>query len=149
MSSLGLQEAKQDQSLDVYKCEEIMQKDDSYWLKVVYVTFTALVFYVATKAVTTIGIQTGWIDRYDSAFKFGTPLFSIVVALASVFFLAKDKKRHEYFLASIGELRKVSWPSFVDTRKMTLIVCVVVGIFAVILAIFDLIWAKALSLLIS
>ncbi len=126
-----------------------MQKDDSYWLKVVYVVFTALVFYVTTQAINTIGIRTGWIDRYDYVFKFATPVGSIVVALAAVFFLAADKKRNEYFLASIGELRKVSWPSLTDTRRMTLIVCVVVGVFSAILAVFDLVWAKALSLLIS
>lgn len=126
-----------------------MQKDDSYWLKVAYVAFTALVFYVSTKAITTLGIQTGWIDRYDSIFKFLTTGGSVVIAMLSIFLLARDKKRHEYFLASIGELRKVSWPSINDTRKMTLIVCVVVGVFAVILAVFDLIWAKALGILIS
>ena len=126
-----------------------MQKDDSYWLKVVYVAFTALVFYVSTKAINTIGIQTGWVDRYDDIFKVATPLGSVLIALGAIFFLAKDKKRSEYFLASIGELRKVSWPTVADTRRMTVIVCVVVGIFAAILAVFDIIWAKALSLLIS
>jgi len=43
----------------------------------------------------------------------------------------------------------VTWPSMPDTRRMTLIVCVVVGIFAVILAVFDLVWAKILGLLIA
>jgi preprotein translocase SecE subunit len=126
-----------------------MQKDDSYWLKVAYVAFTALVFYVSTKAINTLGIQTGWIDRYDNIFRVATPLGGVIIALLSIFFLAKDKSRHEYFLAAIGELRKVTWPSLPDTRKMTVIVCVVVGIFAVILAMFDFVWAYALNLLIS
>jgi preprotein translocase subunit SecE len=69
--------------------------------------------------------------------------------VAAAFYLGSNKERHEYFLAAIGELRKVTWPSMPDTRRMTLIVCVVVGIFAVILAIFDFVWAKMLGLLIA
>jgi preprotein translocase subunit SecE len=35
-----------------------------------------------------------------------------------------------------------------DTRKMTMIVCVVVVIFSIILTVFDVVWARLLKLLI-
>jgi len=46
-------------------------------------------------------------------------------------------------------MHKVSWPSWDDTKRMTTIVCVVVFVFAVILAIFDYAWANALKILIA
>lgn len=126
-----------------------MSKDDSYWLKVAYVIFAALVGVVVWKASGTVGVQTGWIDRYDTVYQTASTVLSVVVALLAVWLLARDRERHDYFLAAIGELRKVTWPSLPDTRRMTIIVCVVVGIFAVILAVFDLIWAKMLGLLLT
>ena len=126
-----------------------MNKDDNFWLSVAYFAFAALVAFTIWKATVTLGIQTGWVDRYD---QFYNPL-SIVVSLAlgvgASFWLKKDEHRHEYFLASIGELRKVTWPSAPDTRRMTIVVCVVVGIFSAILALFDLIWAKILGIILG
>ena len=126
-----------------------MNKDDSYWLRVCYVIFAAIVGYTAWKAFGTLGVQTGWSDRFDEWYGTAAGVGAVVLAAAGVWFLVHDKERHEYFLAAIGELRKVSWPSVLDTRRMTTVVVIVVGIFAVILAIFDLIWAKIFGLLLS
>jgi preprotein translocase subunit SecE len=125
-----------------------MNKDDSYWLKLAYVTFAALVALAFYKAFGTAGVQTGWTDQLDW-YQPASTAASLALGVAAGFLLASNKDRHEYFLAAIGELRKVTWPSMSDTRRMTMIVCVVVGIFAVILAIFDFIWAKFLGLLIA
>ena len=125
-----------------------MNKDDSYWLKLAYVAFAALVALAIYKAFGTAGVQTGWTDRFDW-YQPVTTAASLALGVGAAFLLASNKDRHEYFLAAIGELRKVTWPSMPDTRRMTVIVCVVVGIFAVILAIFDFIWAKVLGLLIA
>ncbi len=126
-----------------------MNKDDSYWLRVSYVIFAAIVGYTAWKAFGTLGVQTGWMDRFDEWYGTAAGIGAVLVAAAATWFLASNKDRHEYFLASIGELRKVSWPSILDTRRMTTVVVIVVGIFAVILAIFDFIWAKIFGLLLS
>ncbi|MCX6129056.1 MAG: preprotein translocase subunit SecE [Proteobacteria bacterium] len=126
-----------------------MNKDDSYWLKLAYAAFAVLVAFTMYKAFGTLGVQTGWSDRYDEWYQPASTFGSFVVAGLVTWYLAADKARHEYFLAVLGELRKVNWPSMLDTRKMTLIVCVVVGVFAVILAIFDFIWAKIFGLLIA
>jgi preprotein translocase subunit SecE len=125
-----------------------MNKDDSYWLKLAYVAFAALVALAFYKAFGTLGVQAGWLDRFDW-YQPVTTAASLALGVAAAFYLGSNKERHEYFLAAIGELRKVTWPSMPDTRRMTVIVCVVVGIFAVILAIFDFIWAKMLGLLIA
>ncbi len=126
-----------------------MNKDDSYWLKLAYVAFAALTALTAYKAFGTLGVQTGWADRFDEWYQPASTGGSIVVGLLSAFLLMSNKGRHEYFLAAIGELRKVAWPSMPDTRRMTMIVCLVVGVFAVILAIFDFVWAKIFGLLLT
>jgi preprotein translocase SecE subunit len=126
-----------------------MNKDDSYWLKLAYVAFAVLTAYTVFKAFGTLGVQTGWSDRFDAWYQPAATFGSMAIGLLAAYFLMANKSRDEYFLAAIGELRKVSWPSMPDTRRMTLIVCAVVGVFAVILAIFDFIWAKIFGLLLT
>ena len=125
-----------------------MSKDDAAWVNVAYVVFFLLSSFVFFKAFETVGVQTGWSERFEW---YGPAQVGLGLLLGGVgtALLRKDGERHEYFLASIGELRKVTWPSWPDTKRMTIVVCVVVGIFAVIVSIFDLFWAKALKLLLA
>jgi preprotein translocase SecE subunit len=126
-----------------------MQKDDATWLNVAYVCFLLLISFVAYKLIETVGIQFDWTERYDEWFPTASTIAAVVIGVGGTWWLRADKERHEYFLASIAELRKVTWPSWADIKRMTLIVCVVVVIFAVILAIFDIIWARALKMLLA
>jgi len=125
-----------------------MNKDDSYWLKLAYVAFAALTAFTLFKAFGTLGVQTGWADRFDEWYQPVATTASILLGIGAALYLRSKKERDEYFLAAIGELRKVTWPSMPDTRRMTLIVCIVVGVFAIILAVFDFIWARIFGLLI-
>lgn len=126
-----------------------MNKDDAYWLRVCYVVFGAIVAYTAWKATGTIGVQTGWAERFDDWYPTAAGVFAVIVALGTTYYVFGEKERHDYFLSSLGELRKVVWPTVIETRHMTTVVCIVVGIFAVILSVFDLIWAKIFGLLLS
>ena len=125
-----------------------MSKDDATWLSVAYVVFLLLTAFVAYRALETVGIQTGWIERFEW-FNYAATVISVLVGVGITLGLRSSAERNEYFLSSITELRKVTWPSWADTKRMTIVVCVVVGIFAVIVGVFDLIWAKALKLLIA
>ena len=125
-----------------------MTKDDATWLNVAFVTFFALTAYIGFEAVNTVGIQTGWNEQYDWYSVLATAI-GLAIGGALTFYLRMDTARTDYFLAAIGELRKVAWPTVADTKRMTIVVCVVVGVFAVIVSIFDLLWAKALRLLIA
>ncbi len=126
-----------------------MKKDDAFYLRLAYLVFTCVVAYTLYKALGTLGIQTGMSERYDEIYAPISMGASIVLGLLSGYWLRRDHERHEYFLASIGEIRKVTWPSFPDTKRMTIIVCVVVAVFAAILAIFDLLWAKILGMMLA
>jgi len=126
-----------------------MTKDDATWLRIAYVVFAGLIAFTLWRAADTIGVQTGWTDRYSEFYAPVSSLMAVAFAALITVALGREKERHEYFLAAITELRKVSWPSMPDTRRMTIVVCIVVGVFAVILALFDLLWAKALGLLLT
>ncbi|MCB9228388.1 MAG: preprotein translocase subunit SecE [Deltaproteobacteria bacterium] len=67
----------------------------------------------------------------------------------AVLWLRSSISRREYHLSAIGEVRKVTWPSAADTKRMTLVVVVVVAIFSVILTIFDILWSKVLQFILS
>ena len=125
-----------------------MQKDDATWLKIAYVISALIIGYTTMKAMGTLGIQSGWGQRYEW-FPMLSMAVSVAVGVLGVWSLQNNKERHEYFLASIAEIRRVTWPSFMDTRRMTIVVCVVVGIFAAILAVFDFLWAEILKQLLA
>ncbi len=125
-----------------------MSKDDAAWLNVAYVCFLVLVAYCGYKALETVGVQTGWSERFEW-YEYLATIGGILIGVGSTWFLRADSERHEYLLSSIAELRKVTWPSWQDTKRMTIIVVVVVGIFAVIVSIFDVVWARALGMLLT
>jgi preprotein translocase SecE subunit len=121
-----------------------MRKDDSTWRNLAYVFFFVLFVYVGNRALETLGIQFGWGERYDW-FATAKIVAGLVVGSAMTYWLVSSAERREFHLQAIGELRRVTWPSFDDTKKMTIIVAVVVAIFSVILFVFDVLWSKVLQ----
>jgi preprotein translocase SecE subunit len=124
-----------------------MPKDDTTWLNISYVALAVLTAYVVWNALHTLGLQTGWDERFIDWYGMTSTAASVIVGAGTSFFLRRDTEKHEYFLAAIAELRKVTWPTVDDTKKMTMIVVIVVGVFSAILAVFDVVWAKVLNLL--
>src|SRR5688572_5068383 len=126
-----------------------MSKDDATWLNISYVLFAIIVAFIAYKAIFTLGLQYGWIERYDEWFPTANNIGGILLGAAAAFWLKSDPERREYHLSVITEMRKVTWPTMESTKKMTMIVAVVVAIFSVILSIFDVAWSKVLQFIIS
>ena len=126
-----------------------MTKDDITWLNICYVACTLVFIYVAWKAMQSVGIFTGWSDDYSRWFVSIAGSLSVAVGIFAIYYVRSKQENHEYYLASIAELRKVSWPTWPDTKRMTVIVVIVVGIFSAILAVFDLGFAWLLNKIIS
>ena len=123
-----------------------MSKSDATWLRYCYVALGAIATYVFYQAIYTVGVQTMWIERYDEYFPALNSVLSVVLGAGSILFYIKDEKRREYHLTVIGEVKRVKWPTLENTKKMTLVVVVVVAIFAVILALFDSVWLWVLRM---
>jgi preprotein translocase SecE subunit len=126
-----------------------MEKDDATWLNVSYALFGLFCAFVAWKAVFTVGVQTAWVEKFDSWYSLVNTGVAIVGGVAGFVWIGHNAERKEYHLSVIGELRKVSWPSWEDTKKMTIIVAVVVAVFSVIVSIFDAGWAWVLKAIIA
>jgi len=124
-----------------------MGKDDSTWLNISYLIAAGIFAFVGYKALYTIGLQSGWSERYDGWYPLFSQIMSLVIGGASIFWVQSSKERKEYHLSAIAEIRKVTWPTIPDTKRMTVVVVVVVAIFAVILAVFDIAWSKVLQLI--
>jgi len=62
------------------------------------------------------------------------------LAGATAFYLWMNPRTHEVSLEIVAELRKVSWPSFAETRAATIAVVLFSLIAAVVLGIFDVAW---------
>ena len=128
-----------------------MGKDDQTWLNICFVAFALLCTYIFYQAGSSVGVQYGWPERYDEWYQFGLllNLFSLSLGFGALWKLRASKDRVEFLLSAIGELRKVLWPSFEDTKKMTWIVAIVVTIFSIILGVFDAVWSGVLRSIIS
>lgn len=126
-----------------------MQKDDSTWLRTAYAVTAVVIAFVFWKAFMFAGLKAGLLEQNEAALNVGSVIGSIVLSALIVWLIARDHARHEYLLASIGELRKVHWPTWESTKKLTMIVVVVVAIFSGILTVFDLVWAKILHLMLA
>ncbi|MBQ8744672.1 MAG: preprotein translocase subunit SecE [Mailhella sp.] len=55
----------------------------------------------------------------------------------------------EYLLLSRGELRKVSWPSWKETRATSMVVLGFVAVMAILLGVVDLILSSVVRLILS
>ena len=122
-----------------------MEKDDTTWLNICYVAFAIVVAYVGFQAVYSVGLQFGWVERYDEWFPTLNNVLAIVAGAVGVLWLRASGERREYHLSAVGEVRKVAWPTIPDTKKMTVIVAVVVTIFSIILFLFDMVWSEMLQ----
>jgi preprotein translocase subunit SecE len=126
-----------------------VQKDDSTWLRTAYAVTTLVVAFIFWKAFMFTGLKTGWLERNEAGFNIASVFAAGVISALSMWILARDNDRHEYFLSAVAELRKVTWPTWENTKKLTWVVVVVVAIFSAILTVFDMAWAKLLKLLLA
>ena len=65
----------------------------------------------------------------------------------------KVTQKRENFIAryireTIGELRKVSWPTWQEAKNLTIIVLIVIGSMSLLLGMFDILFAYLFSLLV-
>lgn len=54
-----------------------------------------------------------------------------------------------FYRETVGELRKVSWPTLEDTRRLTGIVLIVMFLMSAILGLLDFLFSRAIALLLS
>lgn len=123
-----------------------MQKDDATWLNYCYIALAVLIAYVFHKIAAMLGEQFGWSDVYDW-YAIVNSMVSVALGAGSVLWLRSDPDRYDYHLSAVAEVQKVAWPSYPDTKKMTVIVVVFCAVFSVILTVFDLVWSKVLQAL--
>lgn len=118
-----------------------MIKDDNYWVNVAYIFFFLVGFYVGYQLIQSIGITTGWVEKYQEWYPIATTLGGAALGGWGLWLYVSKPGRKEHHSNVVAELRKVTWPNASDTKRMTWVVVIVVGIFALILGAFDLSWS--------
>ena len=114
-----------------------MDKTNSKILTLSFVAFSALVGFTVSTLLKVFSGAFGMIAKlmnYD-AFKHGVP---VVIALVLFAYLQFNTGVLKWADEVIGEVKKIVWPPFKDTRGMTIIVVVMVLISSVIVSVFDL-----------
>lgn len=83
-----------------------------------------------------------------SKFRFAQ-LLAMGASVAIALLLRKNEKVHEYAMEVGQELSKVTWPTWKDTKRATLVVIVTTLIIACILGLLDLVWGAVSRLFYS
>ncbi|MCY4380817.1 MAG: preprotein translocase subunit SecE [Proteobacteria bacterium] len=122
-----------------------MIKDDNYWVNVAYVCLFLIGFYVGYQLIQSVGIATGWIEKYQQWYPITTTLGGAFLSALGVWLYVRQPGKKDHHVNVVAELRKVTWPGVNDTKRLTWVVVVVVAIFAVILGVFDLGWSWLLK----
>ena len=106
------------------------------------------VFYALERAV-----ELGWrAAAMPSMNPFGFHIaYSIAFILAggALIYTMRNVVAQDFANEVAVELRKVTWPTWKETRQATIVVVIVVAIIASILGFFDLIWAKLIKFLLT
>ena len=63
--------------------------------------------------------------------------------------LTIGQKIQRFWRETVGELRKVSWPTSEEAWKMTKLVMLVMAFMSVILGLFDFVFSRLISLLVA
>lgn len=69
-------------------------------------------------------------------------LIGLVVAVGAAFVTYRNPRANEFSHEVVTELRKVTWPSRKETQSSTVVVIITTIIIALILGLFDFIWAE-------
>src|SRR5262245_40069109 len=76
-------------------------------------------------------------------------LLGMVVAIGVAIWLRRNEKVHGYAMEVGSELSKVTWPTWKDTKRATLVVIVTTLIISAILGLLDLAWGALTRLFYS
>ena len=76
-----------------------------------------------------------------------TNLIGFAVAAGVAFYTYKNQKAHTFANEVVAELLKCTWPGKKETRTATIVVIVTALIIAVILGLFDAVWAQLTGLI--
>lgn len=118
-----------------------MLKDDNYWVNVAYIGLFLVAFYVGYQLIQSVGIFTGWVEKYQQWYPIATTLGGACLGGWVLWLYVSKPGRKDHHVSVVAELRKVTWPGATETKRMTWVVVIVVAIFAVILGFFDLGWS--------
>ena len=126
-----------------------MQKDDRTWLNICLVCLVLIASLLFWKAISFATFKL--LPAYTNEIWFNplVILASVMFGIGVTYVLQHDANRGEFLLGSVTEVRRVSWPTWEVTRKLTMIVCVVVAFFSCVLFVFDGIWGRILHFLLS
>ena len=76
-----------------------------------------------------------------------TTVIGYAIAAGAAIVVWRNARAHKVSLEVAGELKKVTWPSLRETRAATVAVVVATFIAAIILGLFDFVWARLSALI--
>lgn len=107
-----------------------------------YFVFTIVMFMVMGQLLAQFWAELRLTDHLIIG-EFGIPWFiSTSVTAATMFMVVRNEKATTFFREVVNELRQVTWPTRKETITNTMVVVFTVLILAIVLGVFDLVWAK-------
>jgi preprotein translocase subunit SecE len=113
-----------------------------------YLAFGVLIWATIAKLSGAIAYSAGLPDPAILGENFTlTTVLGFALALAAGLYAFKNQKAYTYANEVVAELLKCTWPGKKETRTATMVVIVTALIVAVILGLFDAVWAQLTGLI--
>jgi preprotein translocase subunit SecE len=107
-----------------------------------YLTFGVLLWATLSKILAALAFAVDAPDFEILGSQFTlTTLLGLAIAAGSSFVAFKNEKVYGFSAEVVSELKKVTWPTKEETRTATIVVIVTTVVIAMILGVFDAVWA--------
>lgn len=107
-----------------------------------YLTFGVLLWATLSKILAALAFAVDAPDFEILGSQFTlTTLLGLGIAAGSSFVAFKNEKVYGFSAEVVSELKKVTWPTKEETRTATIVVIVTTVVIAMILGVFDAVWA--------
>lgn len=125
-----------------------MEKTNNKIIAVSFIAGSVFVGYVASVLIAVLTNTWGAFARIaaNPAIQHGVPL---AVGAACFAYLILNSKTKSWATDVVNEVSKVVWPSMNDTRSLTIVVCIIILIFSLILSIFDIISSEIVQFILD
>lgn len=125
--------------------------DNMRILVVLHIVFGIIVWYIFSEGLQLLWAQMGWPSpRFFGISEARPPqLIAVGVACLSIAIVAFNSQVQTFANEVVNELRKVTWPSWKETRQTTLVVLVTTVVIALILGGWDFVFSKVIKELLT
>ena len=125
-----------------------MTEDNKKFITVTFALFSILLGFVISLLMGVLAGSFAAIARVQSSPELSNGI-PVVIAFAVFLLLQFNTKSVDFIDGVISEMKKVVWPTKKDTWLMTVVVVITLILSGIVVGLYDMFWAKVITLLVK